>query len=608
MQKRVIIIIFLLFALVLLIKLFQLQVLDDSYKVTALNNAFRYDVEYPARGLIYDRNKELLVENKTTYDITIIPREVKEFDTTELSQIFGIPKEQIETFFKGYTGRKKKTYQPATFLKQVSAQMCAGFLEKAYKFEGFYAQARTLRVYPRKIIGNLLGYIQEVDTTAMSRDSYYKMGDYIGKSGIEEAYEKILRGKKGVTIYLRDVHNRIKESYMDGEYDSAAIAGYDLITTIDADLQEYGQLLMQNKLGSVVAIEPATGEVLAMVSSPGFDPIDMSGLKRGSNYYALQTDPARPLFNRAIMSATNPPGSVFKIVNGMIGLQEGVLHTETRYGCAGGYPIGRGVACHRHPSPLNMIQSIQMSCNAYYCYVFRNIIDNPKYPNIDSSLMAWRREVQKLGFGRQLGVDLPSEKGGVLPTIELYNKIHGKGRWKSLSIISLAIGQGEIGATTLQLANLSAIIANRGYYYTPHVVKEIEGDMDIDPKFKEKQESGIDHKYFDDIVQGMYLAVNGGAGSGATAWSVQLPDIDMCGKTGTAQNPHGKDNSVFMCFAPRENPKIAVAVYVENAGFGATYAAPIAALMVEKYLKRKITRTDLEERMLNANLVQHLAR
>ncbi|MDR1056036.1 MAG: penicillin-binding protein 2 [Prevotellaceae bacterium] len=605
MQKRVIIVIFLISALVLVIRLFQIQVLDDSYKVTALNNAFRYEVQYPARGLIYDRNKDLLVENKTTYDIMIIPRELKAFDTTELCSIFQIGREQADAEFKKLTNRR--AFQAVPFLKQVSAELCAGFLEKEYKFPGFYAQARTLRVYPHKVTGNLLGYIQEADSSAMKKDSYYKSGDYIGKSGIEESYEQVLRGQKGESIYLRDIHNQIKGSYAEGEYDKQAVAGYNLITTIDVDLQEYGQLLMQNKLGSVVAIEPATGEVLAMISSPGFDPATMSGLNRRSNYIALRNDPTRPLFDRTIMSSTNPPGSVFKIVNGMVGLQEGVLRSDMRYPCAGGYPYGRGVKCHAHFSPINMIQSIQVSCNAYYCYVFRNIIENPKYPSLDSALNSWRAKVQQLGFGRQLGIDLPNEKGGILPTTTLYDKIHGKGRWKALSIISLSIGQGEIGATTLQLANLCAIIANRGFYYIPHIVKEIESDsiaIDIDPKYKQLQKSGINHEYFDDIVQGMYLAVNGGAGS--TARRVRLPDIEVCGKTGTAQNPHGKDNAVFICFAPRENPKIAIAVYVENAGFGGTHAAPIAALMVEKYLKGKITRTDLEIQVLSSNFIQHL--
>lgn len=606
MQKRVIIAIFLVSALVLLVRLFQLQVLDDSYKVTALNNAFRYDVQFPARGLIYDRNHNLLVENKTTYDIMVIPREVKVFDTTEICRIFEIDREQVDAVFKTLTGKRKRTFQATPFLKQVSAELCANFQEKAHKFPGFYAQARTLRVYPRNITGNLLGYIQEVDSSAMKKDDYYKSGDYIGKSGIEESYETVLRGQKGESIYLRDVHNQIKESYANGEYDTPAIAGSDLITTIDADLQEYGQQLMQNKLGSVVAIEPATGEVLAMVSSPGFDPATMSGLSRRSNYIALQNDPTRPLFNRAIMSFMNPPGSVFKVVNGMIGLQEGVLRPDMRYSCHGKFPYGHGLKCHGHISPINMVQSIQMSCNVYYCYVFRNLMENPKYPNIDSALVAWGEYVKQIGFGRTLGIDLPSERAGVLPTPERYDnpRKFGKGRWSALSIISLSIGQGDIGATTLQLANLSALIANRGYYYIPHVVKEIDGAMDIDPKYKQKQDAGIDHKHYGDIVEGMYLAVNGGAGS--TAGRVRLPDIELCGKTGTAENPHGKDNAVFMCFAPRENPKIAIAVYVENAGFGGTHAAPIAALMVEKYLNGEISRKDLEHQVLSTNLIQHL--
>lgn len=596
---RNIIIIFIAVVVVLLVRLFVIQVLDDSYQITAANNAFRYDVQYPARGLIYDRNGNALVENVTTYDIMLTPREIKAFDTAELCAIFSIKQEDVISIFKGLKNRR--SYQSLPFLRQVSPERYARYREKAYRFPGFYSVVRTLRVYPRAIGGNVLGYIQEVDTAIINRNPYYKSGDYIGKSGIEESYEKILRGQKGVSIYLRDSKNQVKGAYMDGAYDTAAIAGMDLVSSIDADLQEYAQLLMGNKLGSAVAIEPSTGEVLALVSSPTFDPASLSGEDRQKNYVALQRNPTKPLFNRAIMSSQNPPGSVFKIVNGLIGLEEGVLTPSTRYPCSGGYPYGRGVKCHSHPSPTDLTQSVQMSCNAYYCYVFRNIIDNKKYPSLDSSLMAWRTYVKSFGFGSKLGIDMPSEQSGVLPNSKLYDRIHGTGRWKSLSIISLSIGQGEIGATTLQLANLSATIANRGYYYIPHIVKSYADNQPLEPKFYEKQYVGVDSSHFPEVVEGMYLAVNGTGGS--TAWRVKLPGIDMCGKTGTAQNPHGKDNSVFICFAPRENPKIAVAVYVENAGFGATYAAPIAALMVEKYLKKEITRTDLEANMLSANLI-----
>lgn len=591
---RNIILIFLFFGLILLIRLFSLQVIDDSYKRAAERNAFRYDVEYPARGLIYDRNGKAIVENITTYDIMISPREIKNFDTTELSEVFEISVDETKAILRKLD--KKLESQP--FLRQISSESYAKYREKAYRFPGFYPIVRTLRVYPRSVGGNVLGYIQEVDNKIINNNPYYKSGDYIGKSGIEEYYEEVLRGRKGVSIYLRDSKNQVKGSYMNGIYDTAAIPGHDLTSSIDVDLQEYAQLLLENKIGSVVAIEPNTGEILALVSSPTFDPKLMSGPDRQKNYLNLQRDPYKPLFNRAIMSSQNPPGSVFKMVNGMIGLEEGVLTPHTRYPCSGGYPYGRGVKCHGHFSPTDLSQSIQVSCNAYYCYVFRNIIDNKKYPNLDSSLIAWRRHVQQLGFGRKLGVDMPSEQGGVLPTPARYDRDYGKGGWKSISIISLSIGQGEIGATTLQLANLAAIIANRGYYYPPHIVKGISGGNELDSIYSQRQYVGIDSTFFPPIVEGMYMAVNGAG----TAWRVRIPDIDLCGKTGTAQNPHGKDNSVFICFAPKDKPKIALAVYVEHGGWGATYA-PIAALMVEKYLKKEVTRKDLEASMLSNDLI-----
>lgn len=584
-------------ALALIAKLFFIQVLDDSYGITAANNAFRYEVQYPARGIIYDRRGEALVENITAYDIMVAPREIRNIDTAELCDIFRISHSEIRNILKEV--RRNRNYSSAPFLKQVKPENFAVFQERAYRYPGFYPVVRTLRAYPRNIGGNVLGYIQEVDTATIRRNPYYKPGDYAGKSGMEEFYEDVLRGRKGVNIYLRDSRNRVVESYGEGRYDTAAVPGIDVVSSIDADLQEYAQLLMQNKLGSAVAIEPATGEVLALVSSPTFDPAELSGENRNRNYVMLQRNPSKPLFNRAIMSWQNPPGSVFKVVNGLIGLKEGVLTPETCYSCAGGYPYGRGVGCHGHFSPTNLKQAIMVSCNAYFCYVFRNLIDSKKYINLDSALMAWRSNVQGFGFARKLGVDLPGEQMGTLPLPRNYDRIHGKSQWKSLSIISLSIGQGEVGATTLQLANMCATIANRGFYYTPHIVKSIGKSGKIDEKYYEKQYCGVDPNLFAPVVEGMSMAVN----SGGTAWRVRLPDIEMCGKTGTAQNPHGENHSVFVCFAPKDEPKIAVAVYVENAGYGASYAAPIAALMVEKYLKGTISRTDLEQNMLAIDLV-----
>jgi len=582
---------------ILLIRLFSIQVLDETYKITAVNNAFRYDVEYPARGIIYDRNGNILVENVTTYDIMITPRELKSVDTAELCAIFRLSTDEVRNIFKGLG--KNRGYRAFTFLKQVSPEKYAVFRERADRFHGFYSVLRTMRAYPRNVGGNILGYIQEVDTAMINRNPYYKSGDYIGVSGIEESYEQVLRGRKGVSVYLRDSRNRIVESYDEGTRDTAAVPGLNLISSIDADLQEYAQTLMQNKLGSVVAIEPATGEILALVSSPTFNPALLSGLNRQHNYSELTANATKPMFNRAIMSP-QPPGSTFKLVNGLIGLDEGTLTPYTTCSCGGHYPYGRGVGCHGHLSPVNFVQSIMVSCNSYYCAAFRNILDNKKYPSVDSALTVWREKVQNFGFARQLGIDLPNEKTGIVASKTLYNKYYGENRWNPLSIISLAIGQGEIGATTLQLANMVALIANKGFYYIPHIVKEVGDGKQIADKYYEKQSSGINEKYFEYTIRGMHLATTA---IGGTAWRAQIPGIDVCGKTGTSQNPHGKNHSVFVCFAPMDNPKIAVAVLVENSGAGGSYAAPVASLVMEKYLKGAVQRADLEQYILNMNLI-----
>ena len=458
-----------------------------------------------------------------------------------------------------------------------------------------------MRQYPFNAGGNLLGYISEVDANYIKEHPEYKSGDYVGKTGMEEAYEPQLRGEKGYNIYLRDAHNRIKEHYKDGEYDKTAVAGTDVTTTIDGTLQAYGEQLMRGKVGSLVAIEPATGEILTMVSSPG---IDVNQLSDISKYYKdIVTDPYKPMFNRAVMSP-QPPGSVFKLVNGLIGLQEGVLTPETLYGCHRGYVVGNlRVGCHGHPSPINMYQSIMMSCNAYYCYVFRSILDNPKYDSVQEGFEHWKAYTESFGFGTKLGTDIPGEKAGTMPTVERYDRLHGKGRWRSISIISLSIGQGEIGCTPMHLANLAATIANRGWFYTPHLQKDTPA-CPIDDRFKERHYTMVDTAHFEEVVKGMELAINY-TGGGATATVARIPGIIACGKTGTAQNPHGDDHSVFITFAPKDDPKIAVVAYVENGGFGATWAAPIASLLVEKYLKGEISpeRKALEKRVFDGNLM-----
>ncbi|MDR2382881.1 MAG: penicillin-binding protein 2 [Prevotellaceae bacterium] len=595
--QRNIILIIVSVAVILLTRLFFLQVVDESYKLTATNNALRYDVEYPARGIIYDRNGNILVENVTTYDIMIIPREFKDVDTAGLCSTFKLSTGEIKHILKGM-GRKRD-YRAFTFLKQVSPEQYAVFRERADRFHGFYSVARTVRRYPRNIGGNVLGYIQEVDTSIINRNPYYKSGDYIGVSGVEESYENVLRGKKGISVYLRDSRNRVVEPYENGRLDTAAVPGKNIVSSIDGDLQEYAQMLMQNKLGSIVAIEPATGEILALVSSPTFNPALLSGANRQRNYAELSSTPTKPMFNRAIMSP-QPPGSTFKLVNGLIGLDEGTLTPNTTCHCGGHYPYGKGVGCHGHISPINFQQSIMVSCNAYYCYAFRNILENKKYPSIDEALTAWREKVMQFGFAQQLGIDLPNEKAGIVASKNLYNRYYGIGRWNPLSIISLAIGQGEIGVTTLQLANMAAIIANKGFYYIPHIVKSTGNNEQIAPEYYEKQYCGIDEHHFEHTIEGMHLATTG---MGGTAWRARIPDIEVCGKTGTSQNPHGKDHSVFVCFAPKQNPKIAVAVLVENSGAGGSYSAPIASLILEKYLKGKVLRTDVEQWVMNINLL-----
>jgi penicillin-binding protein 2 len=574
-----------------------LQVIDESYKITATNNALRYDVEYPARGIIYDRNGNILVENVTTYDIMIVPRDLKEVDTVELCVTFQMSAAEVKNILKGLG--KNRDYRAFTFLKQVTPERYAVFRERADRFHGFYSVVRTMRRYPRNIGGNVLGYIQEVDTSLINRNPYYKPGDYTGVSGIEESYENSLRGKKGISIYLRDSRNRVVEPFENGRLDTAAIPGKNLVSSIDADLQEYVQTLMHNKLGSVVAIEPSTGEILALVSSPTFNPAVLSGANRQQNYAELTLNPTKPMFNRAIMSP-QPPGSTFKLVNGLIGLSEGTLTPNTTCHCSGHYPYGRGVGCHGHLSPLDFRQSIMVSCNSYYCYAFRNILENKKYSSVDEALTAWREKVMRFGFARQLGIDLPNEKTGIVASKKLYDRYYGVDRWNPLSIISLAIGQGEIGATTLQLANMASIVANKGFYYIPHIVKSIGDNEEIAPEYYEKQYCGIDESYFEHTIEGMYMATTG---IGGTAWRARVPGIDVCGKTGTSQNPHGKNHSVFVCFAPKHNPKIAVAALVENSGAGGSYAAPIASLVLEKYLKGKVSRHDVEQWILNMNLL-----
>ena len=594
-------------ALILISKLFVIQIIDDRYKLDADNNSMVYSIIYPTRGIIHDRNGRILVGNKVAYDLLVTPREVEEFDTLGLANVLDVHPDVIREKMAEYRKyRRRIGWQTVVMLKQIPQETYMKFAEIAYRFPGFRGQARSIREYPYNAGGNLLGYVSEVDANYLKRHpDEYKAGDYAGMTGIEAAREKELRGEKGYTIWLRNSKNKIESRYKDGEMDKEAIPGKDITTTIDAELQHYGQMLMQNKVGSLVAIEPSTGEILTMVSSPGID-VDMLA-NIGQHYGEISSNPYKPMFNRAVQ-APYPPGSVFKLVNGLIGLEEGVVTTSTHYPCSMGYHFGRNkLGCHAHKSPLSFEESIMMSCNAYYCYILRDLLENKKYGSIGIAMDKWQEYVKSFGFGQKLGSDFPSELGGFIPGSGYYNKVYGKGGWKATTVISLSIGQGEIGTTPLHMANLCATIANRGFYYIPHIVKDSD-NVSIDPKYKEKHYTMVDTTHFPKVVGGMYRAVNSGFGSGGTASIAAVEGLEICGKTGTAQNPHGSDHSVFICFAPKDDPKIAVAVYVENGGFGATYAAPIASLLTEMYLNKEISeeRKYLEERMLNSNLMDRV--
>ncbi len=590
-------------ALILLVRLFVIQIIDEKYKVNADNNSIVYSTIYPSRGIIYDRNGKILVGNKVSYDLMVTPREVTEFDTLALSEALNVPVSFIQERMEGYhAARRRIGYQSVVMLKQLPPETYTKFAEISYKFPGFRGQERSIRDYPFNAGGNLVGYTTEVDRNYLDHHTGYSSGDYAGMTGLEAVREEDLRGEKGYEVYLRDARNRIEGRYRDGEADKPAVPGKNIVTTIDAELQKYGQELMIHKAGSIVALEPSTGEILALVSSPGIDVEILADI--GKYYDQISRDKNNPMFNRAVQGSY-PPGSVFKIVNGLIGMQEGVLQPTTTYPCREGYYFRGGkLGCHSHRSPLNLEESVMMSCNAYYCYVLKSIIENKKYGSYSAAFDKWNEYVSSFGFGAELGSDFPSEKSGTIPTSAYYDRVYRKS-WNANTIISLSIGQGEIGCTPLHLANLAAIMANRGWYRIPHIIKDSE-EITIDPKYNEKKYTLIDTTNFPIFIEGMYRAVNSGWGSGGTATIAAVPGLDICGKTGTAQNPHGADNSVFICFAPKDDPKIAVAVYVEHGGWGASYGAPIASLIVEKYLNGDIAewRKPLEERMLESGLIE----
>lgn len=571
-----------------LIRLFTLQILSDDYKKNADSNAFLKKIEFPARGVMRDRHGELLVYNQNAYDLMVVMNEQKDrIDTMEFCRTLGITKEDYIKRMEEIKDRNKNPgysrFTQQLFMSQLSEEDFRVFQEKMFRFQGFYVQHRTLRQYVYPYAAHLLGDVAEVSPSDIEKDDYYQAGDYIGKQGIERSYEQELRGEKGVQILLRDAHGRIKGRYQDGALDTKPKSGKSLELSIDINLQALGERLMEGKMGSIVAIEPETGEVLCMVSAPTFDPRMMVGKQRGKNHHELMKDPWKPLLNRAIMGAY-PPGSTFKTSQGLTFLSEGIIHPKnTAYPCHHGFYFkGLHVGCHGHASPLSLIPAISTSCNGYFCWGLYYMLGNrQKYKTVQVAMNTWRDYMKSMGFGYPLGIDLPGEKRGMIPNADYYDKYLPKG-WSGLSVISISIGQGEVTLTPLQIANLGATIANRGYYITPHVVRKVE-DEPLKKEFTEKHFTMANRTAYDYIVQGMRASVLGG-----TCKHLNRGDIIICGKTGTAQN-RGRDHSVFMGFAPMDKPKIAIAVYVENGGFGADFGVPIGGLMIEQYLHGKLS-------------------
>lgn len=572
---------------VYIIRLFTLQIMSDDYKKNADSNAFLKKVEFPARGVISDRNGKLLVYNQNAYDIMVVMNEEKgRLDTTEFCNSLGITKEFFIKRMEEIKDRNKNPgysrFTQQLFMSQLSEKEFSVFQEKIYRFPSFYVQRRSVRQYTMPYAAHVLGDVAEVSAADIEEDSYYQPGDYIGKMGVEKSYEKQLRGEKGVQIMLRDAHGRIQGSYMNGKFDRRPVPGKDLTLSLDIKLQALGERLLEGKIGSIVAIEPSTGEVLCMVSSPTYDPRTVTGRKRGKMHAMLSRNPWKPLLNRSIMGMY-PPGSTFKTTQGLTFLTEGIIGPGTSFPCHHGfYCRGLHVGCHGHASPISLVPAIGTSCNGYFCWGLYYMLGNrKKYKNVQEGMNTWRDYMVSMGFGYKLGIDLSGEKRGLIPNAQYYDKAY-RGSWNALTVISIAIGQGEVLLTPLQIANLGATIANRGYFYTPHVVKKVKGEQ-LEAKFREKHYTKASRRAYEYIVAGMRRAVTGG-----TCRAADRADYEVCGKTGTAQN-HGQDHSIFMGFAPMNNPKIAIAVYVENGGFGADYGVPIGALMMEQYIKGKLS-------------------
>jgi penicillin-binding protein 2 len=588
-------------ALLLIARLFHLQLIDKSYLLSANNNVLRKMVIFPARGVILDRNEKVLVQNEPVYDLLVTPIEVKDLDTALFCELVGVDFEGFKKRMDAAT--KHSRYRASIFEKQIPATAYAALQEHLYKFKGFYVQNRTVRSYPDSIAAQFLGYIQEVNENDIKRSNgFYRPGDYIGASGVERAYEELLRGQRGVKNVMVDAFNRPKGVFAEGRYDTLAVAGEGLISSLDLDLQKFAEQLMVNKLGSIVAIEPSTGEILAFVSSPSYDPNRMVGRERGNNYMELLNDPYKPMFIRPIQ-AQYPPGSIFKVVSALVAQQAGMIDQNTIFNCPGGYSYGGGrrfLRCTSVGGATNLVRSIQHSCNTYYCHTYARMIDQRGMPAAEA-YTKWRDAVMKFGIGEPLGIDLPGEKAGILPTADYHTKGYGNNKWGSSYTISLSIGQGEMGITPLQMANIMAIVANRGFYYRPHLIKGIGSQKIQKPEFTEKIFAGVDAKYYEPVIEGMSQVVNV---PGGTAYSVRIDGIEMVGKTGTVQNPHGANHAVFFAFAPRENPKIAIAVFVENGGSGGRVAGPIASMVVEKYLRDTVTLPQyLQDQVYQNNLL-----
>ena len=573
--------------LVYIIRLFTLQIMSDDYKKNADSNAFLKKIEYPSRGVIYDRKGKLMVYNQPAYDIMVVMNEEKgHLDTLEFCKTLGITKEffikrmnDIKDYSKN-PGYSRFTQQ--LFMSQISDKEFSVFQEKMFRFPGFYMQRRSIRQYQYPYAAHVLGDVGEVNDADIEEDDYYQPGDFIGKTGVEKSYEKQLRGVKGVQILLRDAHGRIQGNYQNGRLDQRPVPGKDLTLGIDLNLQALGERMLQGKIGAIVAIEPSTGEVLAMVSSPTYDPRIMVGRNRGKNHAKLSLNPWKPLLNRSIMGQY-PPGSTFKTTQALTYLTEGIINLHTQYPCNHGFSYkGLHVGCHGHPSPLALIDAIATSCNGYFCWGLYHMMQNRiKYKSVQDAMNTWRDYMVSMGFGYKLGIDLPGEKRGLIPNAQFYDKAY-HGSWNGLTIISIAIGQGEVNLTPLQIANLGATIANRGYYYIPHVVKRVKGEP-LDTLYRHRHYTKASRQAYNYVVAGMRSSVLGG-----TCKYLGHLDFPICGKTGTAQN-RGQDHSVFMGFAPMNNPRIAIAVYVENGGFGADFAVPIAGVLFEQYIKGKLS-------------------